>query len=524
MKKALIFVLVILLLTSCKSGDSVSQTEKPSSDIDNGEWIVKQNETELTLAVYSVDTFQPIATKSTSVTDAMSLVYEPLFRLNGTLKPVGALASGYSVSSDGMTIEITLNSNAKWHDNTKFSASDVDYTVKSIMNSDSVYKSYLQNVVSCSASGSSKYIFRLSRPVPNFIANLTFPIIKSGTSMEINADYIPIGTGPYKYGGKIGSKLINLVQNENWHGGSVGIKSIRLDVLKDKETAISAFEANEVSCITSKTVDLNQYTPRGKVSTKDYVSNNMVYLGINFYKQVLWGTGTRQALGYIINKDELTEKQMYGRAVAVDVPINPSAWYYEAESKSYHYDKDAANALLIQDGWNKGEWGYSRIINGTDTPLKLQILVNGENEEKVNIANAVAKYLNDSEIAAEVKAVPYEEYKSLIERKEFDLFIGETVMPNCMDSTFLVGSGGNYFTYSSSDMDLKIANIGKAPSEDATKIAVSEFDKLFNTDIPFIPLFFKKESLIFNNTLAGNVEPNFSNVYGGITEWYIEQK
>lgn len=524
MKRFLTVIIAAAILLSACGDDSGNDTrDSYTSEKIEGEWIVNRSTSALNIPVYSVDTFEPIVTKSSSVSDAMRLVYEPLFEQDENLRAVGVLADGYSVSADGLTVEVRLKSGVKWHDGTQFTASDVDYTVNAIRNGDSVYKGYLSDVVSSSKSG-NKYVFRLSRPIPNFTSMLTFPIIKKGTTLEIDADYIPMGTGPYKYAGKSAAKKIKLAANDDWHGGDVGIKNVCLCELKDKQTAVAAFEANEVSCITGKTIDLNKYTPKGKITTVDYVSNKMVYLGVNFYKQILWGKSTRQALGYMINKEELAEKQAYERAVAVDVPVNPSAWYYDTGSKVYFCDNNMVHDLLIADGWSKADWGYTRSINDASVSLKLEILVNAESAEKVEIANAVARYLSENEVVAEVKAVPYAEYVNLINAKQFDLFIGEIVMPNNMDPTFLVGSGGNYFTYSNAYMDSIISDMAKSQTDDGVKSAYAEFGKLFNDEIPFIPLFFRKESIIFDDEVSGEIKPTFTDVYGGITRWYMEQK
>lgn len=522
-KTVLCAVFLSVLLTACGNNDVTVDDGIKSNDT-NGEWIVNESVSVLNIAVYSVDTLQPIITKSSSVSDAMNLIYEPLFRLDADMRPQGVLASGYNVSVDGLTVEVTVKSGVRWHDGNSFSAKDVEYTVNAIMNNDTVYKSYIQDIEKCYVSG-NKCVFKLKRAVPNFASLLTFPIVKNGTSMQIERNYTPIGTGPYKYDGFDSVKKLKLAVNRNWHGGdSVGIKNIRLVELKDKEAAVRAFEANEVSCITSKTIDLNKYTPRGKIETVDYISNKMVYLGINFFNQKLWGGGTRQALGYMINKDELAEKCAYERAAAVDVPICPAAWYYDANSRIYFYDSNMVHDLLIADGWNKADWGYNRNIDGVLTPFKLEILVNSENEDKVRLANMIAGYLSENEVVAEVKAVPYTEYQNLIALKQFDLFVGETVMPANMDPTFLVGSQGNYFTYSSSEMDSAIMSIANAHTDEQKQAAYNNFNELFNREIPFIPLFFRKESLIFDDEVSGEVRPTFTDVYGGITQWYMVQK
>ncbi|MCX7715015.1 MAG: peptide ABC transporter substrate-binding protein [Clostridia bacterium] len=513
-------LILILLLAACR-GEYAS--EPAQTDL-SGEFVVKESSSIIRIPVYSFDTFNPIATNSTSVADAMRLIYEPLFEIDKNFNTNPVLAKGYNLSSDGLRIEIYLRDDVNWHDGTKFTAYDVDYTVKSILQGNSVYKSNLQDVAEYRVQGNYTYVFTLKHPTPNFEALLDFPIVQNKTGMSVDADYIPIGTGPYMFTSENAAKRIVLKANANWHGGNVNIKNISIFLLKDKETAVSAFEANEVDCITTSALSLKKYMPRGKTTQFDYISNDMTYLGINFFNSVLWGSSTRKAISCLIDKNTIVSGILYDRGEAVDIPVNPSAWYYDSQSRVYTFDTARAAELLAADGWALSSGVYTRNFNGTVQPLKLEILTNSDNKEKVDIANNIAKTFSENGILATVKAVSFSEYQSLIKEKRFDLFVGEIVMPDNMDPSFLLGSGGNYFTYSNPEMDALIMRMGTVQGKDALKQMYVQFGELFNKEIPFIPIFFRKESLISNASVSGEVEPSFRNVYKNIAKWYVYNK
>src|SRR5512143_880923 len=57
-------------------------------------------------------------------------VYDSLFRQSPDLKPVPALATEATPSADGLTWEIKLRKDVKWHDGQPFTAKDVVFSYK----------------------------------------------------------------------------------------------------------------------------------------------------------------------------------------------------------------------------------------------------------------------------------------------------------------------------------------------------------------------------------------------------------
>lgn len=512
------YLLVLLLLFVC----GCSNTAENQTWEYDGEVIVVNGESIVTLPIYDFDTFNPIITSSEVVADGMRAVYEPLFDFDASGRKKGALAESVSVSGDGMTVTVRVKSGIKWHDLSSFTADDVVYTVNAIKANKSLYSQNVKDVVSCKASGDA-VVFRLSRPVPDFAALLNFPIVKSGTSTVKSTEYIPVGTGPYKYKEKSGSNKIVFTASDIWHDGAAKIKNIAFEMLKDKESAVYAFEANELQCITTKTIDLTKHTPKGAVEKCEYVSNNMIFLGMNFYNSVLWGESTRQAIAYMVDKEKIVKSDMYDRAAEVDVPVNPSLWYYNSEV-GYDFDVAYAQDILAADGWIKNEYGkYIRDFNGTNQPLSLELIVNSENEAKLSIANRIAAQLNDAGMVIKVVPLSYTEFTQRVNAKQFDLFIGEVAMQGNMDPTALTGSGGNYFTYVSGEMDNLVKTMGMTTDENAYKELHRQFAQLFCKDMPFVPICFVKGSLIYSSVIKGDMKANSYGIYSNIGRWYTTQ-
>ncbi len=519
MKIKYLLIMLIMLICGCTQTEPV--LEGDSEILKNGELIIVDGESTITLPIYNFDTFNPVITSSEVVADGMRVVYEPLFDFDNTGRKTGVLAENITVSGDGMKVTVNLKSGVQWQDGSVFTADDVVYTVNAIKSCKSVYSQNVRNVSSCRNSDGA-VVFNLTRPVPDFAALLNFPIIKNGTSLSKSTEYIPMGTGPYKYKEKSGSNKIIFTASETWHKGSAKIKNIIFEMLKDKDSAVYAFEANELQCITTKTIDLTKHTPKGTVGNADFVSNNMVFLGMNFYNSVLWGESTRQAIAYMIDKEKIIKSDMYDRAVETDLPVNPSLWYYNSET-GYNFNITHAEEVLAADGWVKNEYGkYIRDFNGTNQSLSLELIVSSENEEKISIANRIALQLNEAGMNIKIVPLSYAEYTQRINSKQFDLFIGEVEMPGNMDPTILTGSSGNYFTYVSNEMDNLVKTMGMTADENEYKEMHRQFAELFCKDMPFVPICFKKGSLIYSSAIKGEIKANTYGVYNNIGEWYTQ--
>lgn len=155
------------------------------------------------------------------------LLFSGLVALDPSLNLIPDLAESWSVSSDGMTYDFTLRSNAKFHDGRAVTAQDVVYSLDRAadptLQSDTVM-TYLGDIVGVKErhAGQADHIsglkalddhhleIKIDAPKPYFLLKLTYPtaFIVDKSNVGSGPDWYrkPNGTGPYK--------LIEWTQNQ----------------------------------------------------------------------------------------------------------------------------------------------------------------------------------------------------------------------------------------------------------------------------------------------------------------------
>lgn len=516
-KKYFVVILsMLLLLTSC------SFTDGTGGEDEAAELIINENNSVFKFVAEDSETMLPTGGISRSLAEALAFVYEPLYEFDETLNPIPVLSVGCT-RSGGCQYKVDLKQDVLWHDGTELVATDVIYTVNELKKGESIYSECVKKITEVDVINRHKLLFTLSEPTVNFEALLTFPIVKRNASADKNT--APVGTGAYKFKSRK-NNTCTFEKNENWHGGSASDKTIELTLLKDKQSAVYAFEANEADVISTTLLDLSQGTPKGKVSSRDYISKNLTFLGFNTAEGILSLPEMRRAIAYIIDKNQIIERDIYGRGEAADAPIYPNAWFYSSELNNIEIssDGDYLERVLADNGWYKRNGRYFKDFGGYETELVLSITVNSENEEKLRIAEDIAKMLEDAGLTVKLKAFPYEKYLMKINDRDFSMFLGELSLPPNMDPTDLVKSGKNYFSYSSDEADSVVAKLTSAETSEEIKNCYNEFYGIFSKDMPFVPLFFRKEAMLYNSALSGFSAPNYFKVYRNIENWYFSKK
>lgn len=509
---------LLMLISACSNGKT---NDENIDELADGALIVRENVNQISVAVTSFDTFNPIMTKSVSVAEFMKTVCEPLFEYDDAHNPIGVLAKNYLVSSDGLTVSFDVEP-VKFHDSTTLSAKDVIYTVNLIRDNDTIYSDSVRYINDIFSDENGRVYIKLTKPVVNFAGMLNFPIVKSGTPAEADPNYIPIGTGPCKYYGKETANQITFESNEDWHEGETGFKYVVVNVLRDSFTMVHSFDAGEVDAIASELAGGEEITPRGEYNINEYISNSMVFLGINNLSRKLSGKWTRKALELLCDRQKIVDVEIYSKGEPAKVPINPSAWFYPEFAEEAR-DYETVNSILAKDGWIRDENGYYRDFEGARQELALKILVHKDNEEKVRIAQNIADSLTSFGIPATLRILDFDSYKSEVADKNYELFIGEVIIDKSMDPGFLTNSGGNYFGYSNSETDNALSEMAKTADGNKIMEGAAKYAAIFNDEVPFVPLFFRKEKVVYNKHISGVSMPNIYHVYRDIDKWYISK-
>ncbi len=502
-------IFMVVSLTACKGKDDGIYVE-------SGELVVLSDDSTINLGIYGIDTLNPFETKSENVKNIVNIIYEPLFAEDETKTPIPVLAKSLSVAGEGTQITVTLKDGVKWQDGTVFTAEDVVHTISKMCSSNGFYRKLGDKIRSFTATGKNQVVINFENPEPNPELLLSFPIISKSAQYTGDMNFIPVGTGSYKFTSKTGTEIM-LEPNSIWHGGDVSQKNISVKILKDKDAVREAFNVSKIDAITSGELGLDGATPKMNSRTETIVSDNMVFVGFNVASPVLQPANIRKALGDVIDKKKILENDVYGHGKVADLAINPSSWAYQSKSET---EEDYAENLITSEGYELSEGFYFK----DGMPLTIRILVNSDNEKRTALAGSIAEMLKTEGFFVEIDKVSYNEYVAKISNGSFDLFVGEVEVEPNLNPASMLDSVNNYFNYDINKISEATRKLAASTDREAYKEGITDFMRKFYADPPYIPLYFKSDSVIYGTYVSGTEKPSLGDPYKDIEKWYFYDK
>lgn len=510
--KRIICLVLVLIIILCGCTVNLPQEDK-NADTPAG-YPVKGGQ--IRIALYNFDTLNPLISRSQSVVDAMGLVFEGLMRRTKDLRVEPCLAEGFFVSENRLEYTFLLRRGIKWHDGSDFTSKQVEQSINIILNNpEGMYHPVFKYVSKCSFPDDYTVKINLKQPVGGFEELMCFPIVKPTGE---GSSFVPVGTGRYKFYNYEASKQVRLKANGSYWGGVTPyIDEAVLYILPDKDAAIYAFEAREVNVITTHAADLTKYNPKSGANIIEYNSDLFNYMALNSLNPIFASKNVRKAILAAIDKDVLVQKVMFGHATAVDAPINPDSYLYDISRKPT--DKELAEKMLIEDGWqlNSQSGIYEKDMGDKVQGLYFEILVNEDNERRVLLANCIAEMLAESGINAVVKDLDYDSYINMIKAGDFAAYLGEVKVSQNSELDVFAD-----ITTVPDGLKDHIDAINAAEDAEQRKKAYSDAIGYFINEAPVVPLYFKKQGVIIDGSIKGEVVPVSDNVFGSVEGWYVE--
>lgn len=409
-----------------------------------------------------------------------SLLYEGLFRLDGTFEPQPCLCISYTHDETASRYTFNLRPGVQFSDGSPLTGRDVKAALDRARTSER-YRSRLSGISSISASGDSVTI-TLNGPNAALPALLDVPIVKSGGQEGV----VPAGTGPYFYAEEETGAY--LIANQSWwRGESQPLERIALVEAADGSALLYRFSSHEVQLITADLTGVTTVSTTGSVGCIDAETTVLQYVGCNTARAPLDSPALRRALSAGIDRDNVVGAYLSGHGKATAFPVSPvSPLYPVALEESYSVDNFAS--ALARSGYVSQE------------PLTL--LVNEENGFKKAIAQYLAESWTAGGLAVEVRVLPWEEYTAALAAGDFDLYYGETRLSADWDLGSLLEPGGgvNYGHWSNPDSSRLLAELTGAGDRTAAMRALCAHLK---DQAPILPVCFKSSSVL---TQAGVVE------------------
>ena len=401
--------------------------------------------------------------------EVTSQIYDGLVRYNRNFKIVPDLAKSWKISNSGKTITFYLRRNVYWQNGQKFTAKDVIFTYRLMVNpkTPTPYAAEYLKVYKAKIIG--KYIFRVTykKPYAPALSSwglniLSEKLLKGKNLLTTKLRSRPVGTGPYEFDKWVHGYEIVLKANPHYFMGAPHIKRLIYKIVPDPSSMFLMLKSNGISYMGLSPIQF-KYESVGKkfnLRFKKYIhpSLSFTFLGYNLLDPLFKNMKVRQALSYAINKKEIIKGALLGLGVHCYGPFMPGTYFYNKNVKRYGYNPVKALELFNEAGWS--------LKNGTlekrGKPFKFTILTPQGNQERLSAAEIIQQNLKKIGIRVGIRVM---EWTSLISefimKKKFQtVLLGFTITPDPYDnaaifmSSNIVPKGLNFTSFNNPKIDV----------------------------------------------------------------------
>ncbi len=437
----------------------------------------------------------------------------------------------------GVALTFTLQPQAKWGDGTPVSSADVAFTVEAGKNPQSGFAGVelFERITRVDVKDDKTFTLHFDRVtfdyndvaleiLPAHVEKPRFePAIdyKNRTAYDTDTTNPGLYFGPYRITEVSRGAYTVLEPNPTWWGEKPAFKRIIVKTIENTAALEANLLSGSIDYIAGELgLSLDQAIAFEKRHGQrfDVVYRpglNYEHIDVNLAKPMLADRRVRQALMYGLDRASLSKQLFDGRQPVAQSSVNPLDPAHSEDVPHYGYDPKRAAALLDEAGWKLS--GAVR-RNGQGEPLTVELMTTAGNR---------ARELVQQVIQAQWKKIGVE---TRLRNEPARVFFGETVTkrrypslamfawisaPESVPRTTLHSesiprqennwSGQNYTGYANPRMDELIDAI-EVELDDAERMALwADLQRLYATDLPALPLFFRADGYILPKWLKGVV-------------------
>ena len=266
------------------------------------------------------------------------------------------LATSWEISDDNLTYTFSLAQGVKYHDGSDFDATDVKFSFDRAMAEDSVNpsKKIFKSIASVTVVDPNTIRIVLSKQDAFFLFNMAkgdASIVAPETAEDNKTN--PIGTGPFRFDSWTRGDRMVLTKNQDYpDAANVALEKVEFRFISDPAAATAALLAEELDAFPGFPAPeiLPQFEGDPRFDVRVGSTEGEVILAINNAKPPFDDIRVRRAISYAINRDEIIDGAMYGRATPIGSFYPPHGPAYVDLTGTYPHDTAKARALFEEAG------------------------------------------------------------------------------------------------------------------------------------------------------------------------------
>ncbi len=443
-------------------------------------------------------TLDPLFASADTEIAFLNAVYDYLIDTNERSELVPRLATGWTVSDDGLTYTLQIAEGVTFHDGSALTLDDIIWTFDRLR-SDGPTADLFANVASVEAGEGNSIVFTLNTTNPDFLYNLSdnhAVILKAGAE---NIGSAFNGTGPFSVQEYVTDRA-TLTANADYWGGAPGVETLEFIYFDSVDAAVNALRGGVVDvALRMDNATFLGLTSEGGFDAQDVPTSGHDLVRLRADRAPGDDERVRQAFRVATDRAAIFERTQFGfGAVGRDAPIGPVfAKYYTEDTPMPERDPAVARQLLADAGYPDGLEMTLYVPNLPDRVALAQALAAQWEEAGINVS-----------IEPQEEAVYYADNVWL----EVDLAItpwGARPVPQVyLDLYLKSGAQWNEAHWSDPEIDELIEIAGSSLDEDERTNAYHEIQRIMIERGPIIiPYFFASFGVLADYVGGVTVHP-----------------
>lgn len=475
---------------------------------------------EFNIGITNYDNINPILSNNRDIQYIDKLIFDSLLTVSYDFKIENLLAKEFS-KINPTTYIVKLRDDVYWHDNTKFTAKDVIFTINNLINSNvnSIYKENTKNISEVQEIDEYTIKILLKEETPFFEYMMCFPIVASHAYEEKTFNSKtenPIGTGKYKIT-KIENGNIELqIANSK---SSTKITKINLILKNSSKELYSALTKKEVDYIITDNILYEEYIGTMGYNINQSNGREFDYLVLNNNDKVLGKPEVRLALSYAIDRNAINYKVYNNKYITSDFPLDYGSYLENPEQTKFEYNTNKAKSILVEYGWTY----KNKIWQKSGNVLQFNLVVNKNNEKRLLVAEEIKEQLKEIGIVVNIIKVNNYMYNNYVKNKNYDIILTGNIVSTSPNIETYFGDN-NLFVFNNEQIKSILLEVKNINDIDLLKQKYSEIQKIYKEQVPFISLYTNSLFVISSTSLKGDLSHNWYNLFYNIDNWYKVQE
>ncbi|MCH1625887.1 oligopeptide ABC transporter substrate-binding protein [Fredinandcohnia quinoae] len=572
MKKSALLTIALMLVMSlflAACGGKDEKSAKKEDEKAGSETAAPKEGGTITLAVSTAPegVFESAYYRSAIDAQILNFTTESMFATNDELETVPHLAT-WEISEDKLTYTFKIKEGVKWHNGEELTAEDWQFALETMADPDydGSRFNYVEGIKGATEKkdGKADHIEGINVIDPHTIA-ITFKEVKinnlenlwptpmpkkayEGIAVKDLAESDPVrkepvGLGAFKVKKVVAGEYVELERNDEYWQGKPKLDGVVIKVI-DPSLANGAFQNGEVDIMEIAPASVKELEGMDNVRVEESGGTAYSYIGLRFgHRDQATRTNVadfdkfnskelRHALLYAINRPAMIDAFLSGKGKVFNTVVPSAFWIAvdDSEINQYEFNTDKAKELLAEAGYKDID-GDGFVEDPQGKPFKISFGHYAGNATFEGRSQAIIQSWNDIGVKTELATGTLIEFNLYNDMKDQDdaaleAFFGSWSTGSDPDPSGLWDNDAewNYGRWVNEESH-KLLMEGlseKAFDNDYRKQVYVDWQKLFNEELPALPLWENMDLYGINKRLQG-VHINAVGYQDNVHEWYITE-